>query len=127
MKRGLQSKCESLGVLGDRQWAYRKGMSSNDMLAYAIATWIQTLSEGGHVGLYLGDIDGAFDKVDRRKLLGKLANMGLSAELLDFFAPYFPRRQARVCVGGALSNSVDLLDNLFQGTVFGPLLGAVLS
>ena len=55
-KHFIQGRCESLGLLGHRQWAYRKHMSSCDLLAFLLTTWIATLAEKGHVGLYLGTL-----------------------------------------------------------------------
>ena len=68
-------------------------MCANDLLAYAIATWIAALAEGGRVGLDLGDLEGASDSVDRRKLLSKLEPMGLLGEAFARFADFSSRAE----------------------------------
>ena len=43
---------------------------------------------GAKIGVYLSDISGAFDKVSRVLLLGRLAAIGVPDAFLDFLASY---------------------------------------
>jgi len=107
---------------GSSQWAYRKQASSRDMVTIYVAQWVLLICRGRKVGLYLSDISGAFDKVSRCLLIGKLSQLGLPSSYLDFLNNFLLYREGRVCVEGALSEAMYLTNMVFQGTVLGPCL-----
>ena len=72
--------------------------------------------------MYLSDISGAFDKVNRCLLSGKLAQLGLPDTFLDFLNNYLLPREGFVTVENAISEVMWLCDMVFQGTVLGPSL-----
>ena len=90
--------------------------------------WIRVLNQDKkNIGVYLGDIQGAFDKVDKHVLLAKLNKLGLPNHIVQLMKAYFEPRDAQVCVGGQKSDTF-ILDNLiFQGTVLGPLMWILFS
>ena len=67
-------------------------------------------------------ISGAFDRVSRTLLLGRLSEIGLPESFLDFRNSYLQPREGRVTLGSATSDVVQLSDMCFQGTCFGPAL-----
>ena len=69
---------------GDAQWAFRKQASARDLVTASVARWVLKICQGNKIGIYIGDISGAFDKVSRQLLLAKLAQLGVSASFLDF-------------------------------------------
>ena len=91
-------------------------------MTLCVAKWILLICQGHKIGLYLSDISGAFDKVSRVLILGKLAQLGLPSTFLDFVNSYLLPREGRVRVEGALSDVMLLVDMVFQGTVLGPSL-----
>ena len=70
----------------------------------------------------LADISGAFDRVSRCLLLGKLQQLGVPGSFLDFLNAYLNPREGIVTVEGAYSDAFCLSDMVFQGTVLGPAL-----
>ena len=80
------------------------------------------ICSGKKVGLYLSDISGAFDRVNRCLLLGKLAQIGLPDIFLDFLNSFLLPREGKVRVESALSDAFELANQVFQGTVLGPPL-----
>ena len=76
------------------------------------------------MGVCVADISGAFDKVSRSLLLGKLAQLGVAPTFLDFLHRYLESRQGFVTVEGALSECMLMTDMVYQGTVLGPTLWA---
>jgi len=74
---------ESKGF-GNAQWAFRKRSSARDLVTMCLAKWIHLICTGFKIGVYLSDISGAFDKVNRCLLLGKLAQFELPDTFLDF-------------------------------------------
>jgi hypothetical protein len=107
---------------GDAQWAFRKKSSARDMITIYVAKWVLAICSGKKIGLYLSDISGAFDKVSRVLLIGKLSQVGLPDTFLDFLNSYLSQREGFVRVEGALSEAMVLANMVFQGTVLGPSL-----
>ena len=107
---------------GNAQWAFRKKSSARDLVTMYVAKWVLRVCQGHRVGLYLSDISGAFDKVSRCLLMGKLAQLGLPPRFLDFLNAYLLPREGFVRVEGALSDAMELANMVFQGTVLGPPL-----
>ena len=68
------------------------------------------------------DISGAFDRVFVPYLLAKLQRCGVGPMLLRFLADYLAPRQGQVLVQGAYSDSFEISNSVFQGTVLGPSL-----
>ena len=69
-----------------------------------------------------GDISKAFDRVWHKGLLHKLACMGISGSLLQWFQSYLSNRRQRIVLNGVESNWADVLAGVLQGSILGPLL-----
>ena len=113
---------EASGCWGDSQFAYRKGHSAQDVLAYVCTSWLLALQNNFRIGVYCSDIKGAFDRVCTALLLFKCAWYGLPEKAIRFLEAYLSKRSAQVVVGGHFSEMFDLSDQVFQGTVLGPKL-----
>ena len=113
---------ERVGAFGKDQWAFRKKHSCKDLVALLVCRWLWALDNGFKVGIYLSDISGAFDKVDRMLFTDRLREIGLSTALVEFLHDYLAPRQAKVVVQGHESKSFVIDNELFQGTVLGPPL-----
>ena len=107
---------------GIDQWAFRRGRSCRDLVALLISRWIWALDNGFKIALYLSDISGAFDRVDREILTQRLRDIGLPTALVDFLYAYLAPREATVVVQGSRSPLFAIFDEVFQGTVLGPPL-----
>ena len=106
----------------DSQWAFRKMASARGLVTVYVAQWVLLICQGRKVGLYLSDISGAFDKVNRCLLIGKLSQIGLPCTFLDFLNSYLLTREGFVRVEGAVSEVMLLSNMVFQGTVLGPCI-----
>ena len=107
---------------GHCQWAFRKRCSARDLVTVCIFECVRLICKGRKVGLYLSDISGAFDKVSRCLLMGKLSETGLPDSFLQFLNSYLMPREGKVTVEDAVSEAFTLADMVFQGTVLGPPL-----
>ena len=82
-----------------------------------VTTWLLGFSSGQKFGLYCSDVSGAFDKVDAGRLVKKLEAKGFRADVLQVIASWLRKRSAHVIVGGSKSEPMELLNQVFQGTV----------
>jgi len=64
----------------------------------------------------------AFDSVPHKKLLEKLQDLGIQNNLLKWIEQFLASRTLRVGVRGTLSDIIDILSGVPQGSVLGPLL-----
>ena len=107
---------------GPNQFAYSPGKGARDALAVMVLTWLEGFWWHRKFGLYCSDVSGAFDKVDAGRLEGKLRAKGFRQDIRRVITSWLRKRRARVVVGGARSNVMELINQVFQGTVWGPTL-----
>ena len=110
---------------GENQFAYRKKRGSRDLLAHASMQWIMALRMKQKVAVYLSDVSGAFDKVEAQRLMQKLEASDVDPKMLPVIRSWLRARRAKVVVGGAQADMPDLENQVFQGTVWGPILWLV--
>lgn len=70
--------------------------------------WLLAFQERRKVGLYLSDVSGAFDRVERRRLLCKLRCASVSEQFMKLFRDFLDVRTAIVIVGGAASTPFEI-------------------
>jgi uncharacterized protein YjiS (DUF1127 family) len=109
-------------IYGQNQFAYTPGRGARDALALLVLIWITELSKGSHVAVYCSDVAGAFDRVDKDRLVEKLRKKKIHPRLIAIFESWLRKRRAKVLVGGKASDFFELANMVFQGTVWGPPL-----
>ena len=72
--------------------------------------------------MFKSEILAAFDKVAHKKLCYKLSLYGIQGLILEWVTDFLPSRTQRELVSGEISNSVDVLSGVPQGTVLAPPL-----
>ena len=108
--------------IGENQFAYCKQRGSRDALLYLVLCWLHSFLRKNRVALYCSDVSGAFDKVSAPRLLQKLAARGMPDDILAVIKSWLRDRRGKVVVTGAHSEDVVLRNQVFQGTVWGPML-----
>lgn len=71
------------------------------------------------------DFAKAFDKVSHRALLVKLQIYGFTGKIHDWLSDFLAGRRQRVVLGDVVSDCLDVLSGVPQGSVLGPLLFVV--
>lgn len=109
-------------LLSERQFGFRPGRSTADLLLLLTKDWQEALDEGLDTIVVALDIAGAFDKVWHEGLLEKLCAKGIQGDLLLLIKNYLSGRSLHVVVNGQSSDPVPIRASVPQGSVLGPVL-----
>ena len=109
-------------AFGVNQFANTPGRGTGDALCFYLLEWISGINRGEKILVYCSDASGAFDRVDHHRLLVKLHSKGLHPRIIRVLESWLRTRSARVVVDGISSSPFDLVDQVYQGTVYGPPL-----
>ena len=109
-------------VITTLQSGFTAGDSTVNQLVDIYNTFCRALDEGKEVRAVFFDISKAFDRVWHKGLLYKLHSVGISGNLLDWFADYLSERKQRVVLPGVSSDWSTLEAGVPQGSILGPLL-----
>ena len=105
------------------QSAY-KAFHSTETALLSVQNDVYTAMERGDMtALTLLDLSAAFDTIDHPTLLDRLREwFGLSGGALDWIRSYLENRYQSVCIGDVMSDPIELVYGVPQGSVLGPLL-----
>lgn len=123
VKKQLVSYLESNNILSERQFGFRKGMSTHDAIDL-VTSEIYANLDGGKKSLSVFlDLAKAFDTVSHSLLINKLERLGLGGTALAWFKCYLGNRMQKVKLNNTLSSPVPCpAFGVPQGTVLGPVL-----
>ena len=106
----------------DKQWAYRRGYSTELLLVHMTEIW-SAIDSNKVVGIVLVDFQKAFDCVSHNVLLRKLENdFGINGLLLDWLRSYLDNRKQYTVLNGIVSDLNTVKSGIPQGSVLGPTL-----
>lgn len=108
--------------LVDQQHGFMRSKSTCTNLVTYSDYLFKAIDRGHQVDAVYTDFMKAFDKVDHKLLLKKLAFNGIRGNLLRWFAAYLRNRTQVVVFNGHMSNAVIVSSGVVQGSVLGPLL-----
>src|SRR5207247_7180672 len=92
----LYFHCDTLRIIPDQQFGFRKRSNCETALLKATDSWITKVDAGLFVGALLIDLSKTFDTVPHSSLLAELAKIGCNAITLDWFTSYLTSRSQRV-------------------------------
>jgi hypothetical protein len=107
--------------LSEAQHGFRKARSTSSNLLNAMSYLIPQVDEGVQVDAAYLDFRKAFDMVDNDILLSKMAAVGCTPKLLQFFADYMRDRQQYVEYADCKSQPYFTRTGVSQGSNLGPL------
>ena len=122
LNRKIQKHLSTSDLLSDRQYGFRKGRSTGDLLAFLTDSWSSSLSRFGETFAIALDISKAFDRVWHKSLLSKLPSYGFYPSLCTFISSFLSDRSISAVVDGHCSSPKPINSGVPQGSVLSPTL-----
>lgn len=117
----LTSYFTKFNLLYEYQFGFRENFSTS-LALMEVVNMIYSESKNNYVlGIFI-DLQKAFDTVNHEILLGKLANMGIRGNILQWIKSYLNNREIYTFINGSESNRYPINIGVPQGSVLSPLL-----
>lgn len=108
------------------QFGYRKHYGTQDALCKLYSMISKALDMNKYVVAVFFDISKAFDSINHKLLLYKLEKMGIRGRALELLRSYLTNRKQFVKIMDELSEIVEIIFGVPQGSCLGPLLFVLL-
>ncbi len=122
LNRKIQKRLSTSDLLFDRQYGFRKGRSTGDLLSLLIDSWSSSLSRFGETFSVALDISKAFDRVWHKSSLSKLPSFGFYPSLCSFISSFLSGRSISAVVDVYCSSPKPINTGVPQGSVLSPTL-----
>ena len=110
-------------LITDKQWAYRRGFSTELLLVHLTEIWRMAVDLDNVVAVAFVDFKKAFDSVSHEILLRKLeVNFGITGGLLEWIKSYLSERMQFTVLTGVASDLLPVTAGIPQGSVLGQTL-----
>ena len=109
-------------ILLPKLYGFLKGHSAQHVLLNFLKNWQKCLDKSGIVGTVLKDLIKAYDCLPHDLLLTKLSAYGFDESTIALIANYLSNRYQPVKIGSPLSSYLEILRDVPQGSILGPIL-----
>ena len=107
-------------LLEDKQWAYMKGKSTEQLLKHLTERWREAIERKLFVGILSVDLTKAFDTVSHNIILRKLNDLGIRRDIWLWLKNYLTERRHFVRIKGCDSDTHIIAHGMPQGSVLRP-------
>ena len=107
---------ERIGMFGDHQHGFRKGMSTTSALLSSLIKWQNSKEKGKFTGCLLYDLSAAYDTISPDILTGKAAKYGFDSLACSWLRSFTTGRSQCVMIGRSLSGVKQLNYGVPQGS-----------
>ena len=118
----ITSYLERKNLMNPGQHGFRAGHSCLSQLIEHHENIVESLEKGCNIDVVYLDFEKAFDKVDHGVLLHKLRDLGITGTLGKWIHSFLTNRTQFVAVKGAVSQALEVVNGVPQGSVLGLLL-----
>ena len=116
----MMNYAEEHKLLFRDQHGFRRNRSCERQLLELVCDIAKRLDEGRETDACVLDFSKAFDKVNHSKLLLKLANYGVSHQIVSWIDSFLSQRLQKVVIEDAESTESHVSSGVPQGSVIGP-------
>ena len=121
----LTQYLDDTGSIASCQYGFRKDHSTTYLMLDLFDKIFNAKTKQRHPGIIFLDIKKAFDTVNHDILLAKLKHYGVSGLALKWFESYLIGRKQQTRVGSRISDLVEILSGVPQGSILGPILFSI--
>lgn len=118
----LTQFCDSLRIIPEEQFGFRKYSNCEMALLAALENWYKYIDQGEFVGALLIDLSKAFDTVPHKLLLKELQDINFSCKALTWFKSYLTGRFQRVSSNHGTTPFLPVSRGVPQGSCLSPIL-----
>ena len=104
------------------QCGFQKGFNAKHCLITMIEKWVWSVDGDDQAEALLTDLSKAFDCIDHELLIAKLYAFGFDKNFLYFINLYLKGRKWRTKINPSYSMFAEILFDVAQGSILGPLL-----
>ncbi|CAF0999359.1 unnamed protein product [Brachionus calyciflorus] len=122
IQKGLVDWINSNKIISDFQSGFRKLRQTLDHLIRLLQKCLESFNKNKNLGAIFIDIEKAFDKVWHKGLLFELNKLQIPNYLGLWLKNYLNKRLLRVKIDSELSEAIEPLTGVPQGSVLGPIL-----
>ncbi len=122
LNRKIFKHLSTPNLLSDRQYVFRKGRPTGDLLALLTNSWSSSLSRSGETFAFVLDMPKAFDRIWHKLLLSEPFSFGLYPFFFTFIYNFLSAQSISVIVDGHCFTPKLISSGIPQGPVLSPTL-----
>jgi len=122
LTKHIEAKANAINHIGKDQFGFRKGKGTRDAIATLRVLGERSLQRGKDLCICFVDYEKAFDRVDWRKMMWMLKDIGVDWRDRNLIAKLYLGQRAVVRIDGELSGCCIIGQGVRQGCPLSPLL-----